>query len=196
MSGKESQESGKLTESLVIKMGESYEQHGILRLVKNHPETLVYFDKRLRRKVAKIIGPAQADFHATLALHGGRSCWIETKTLEGKERHTYSFTTTNLKAQESYAQRRDQLLKLEDEQAVGALAFYLARWHYKDMPEAWVLHPIDTLERIESKLKGLEGIVFCRGAGLYVPTVDGLPDFYQAVKFYIEGIENHGKNQS
>lgn len=196
--GHASQEAGQAVESVVEAKGHEYHQHGILRLTKTYPEITTYTDRQTGKRVTKMVGPAQADYHATLTLHGGRSCWIETKSFTAKDYTTYSFWTTSLKFQDNYAKRARQFGQLLQEQKAGALAFYLALWKYKDMQDAWVLHPLEMITHVTDPIKGiavdglpdpLTGIKFFRDRGMPVVEVNGMPCFHDAIQEYIYGYE-------
>lgn len=187
--GRASQASGETSESLVEAIGRQYYQHGIMRLTKTYPQIVV-----VKKGKAVIVGPAQADYHATLTLHGGRACWIEVKTFTAVNKYTYPFITTSVKFQDNFAKRARQYGQLIEESRAGALAFYLVRWTPANHEESWALHPLDSITHVIDPIKGvnvngldepLAGLTFYKSTGIQVPVIDGLPDFYESISQYI-----------
>ncbi len=115
---------------------------------------------------AVVVGKAHPDRHVTIPALGGRSCWLEIKSWQAKERNTYNLDTDN---------RRDQYQNLLEEVRIGgALGYYLVCWRWNGQ-EDWRLYPAESLQ-----LSG-GGLRFVRAVGLAVGAEYGWPDWLAVV---------------
>lgn len=157
---RKSQAVGKSYEAQVDLSLARYQAQGLADSQINYPEIVV-----TRFPNARIVGKAGSDRTATLAGQGGRTCHLEIKTWQAKDKHTYSFTGSA-----SNQRRRAQYRRLLRAVKFGAIACYLVCWRYNGSEE-WRLYPVEMLVGDQA------GLEFIRTEGIYISDDAGYPDW-------------------
>lgn len=163
--GRKSNSTGKTYEALVDMSLRRYRLEGQADYQVNYPETQI-----MKWPAARVIGKAHADRTVTLAgPFGGRTCHLEIKSWEAKDKNTYRFV-----GGKSERRRQRQYETILRSAQFGALAYYLVCWRYGGNEE-WRLHPVQWLNRVET------GLLFIRADGIPVDDSPGWPDWLKAI---------------
>jgi len=162
--GRKQQSIGKYYENLVDLSLREYKRTGRAIGQTNNPKITIN-----RWPNARVVGKAQADRTVTLAEFGGRTCHIEIKTWENKDKRTVKLTGS--KSAVSFGK---QYQRIRETVHFEALALYLVCWRHSGNEE-WRLHPFGSFPADADEL------VFVREDGFFVDSSQGWPDWLEAI---------------
>lgn len=158
--GCKAQSAGQLAEQLFELSLRQYQAAGQLAWIKTYAPTVTGYDPLGNLRTFHVeSGPP--DYCITLA-PTGRQMWVEVKTWQGKNKHTYK-------------SRLHQYDKMIEGLSVGALGFYLVLWRWEAV-EDWRLYPI---KELRYKNRSLE---FIKREGRTVRDKHGWPDWFDATE--------------
>lgn len=155
--GRRARESGQTYEAIANLSFDVYKRDGRASWTINYPQTRI-----TKFPHAIIVGRAYPDRHVTLKTLGGRTCWIDVKSWQARDRNSYPLT--------GHPDAVAQLEKMREEITFGALCFYLVCWRWNGNEE-WRLHPVESLAEENGNL------VFLREKGYFADSSQGYPDW-------------------